>query len=161
MSPIDISEEDLDAGPATPVVYGPVGGTTHPNVYGPVAATTPPGLAHGELAVATWVLVTAAVVLCVTFGVGGFFAGRAGQVSESDRRAERQADRARFDAQLASDVSRARAVVRKSEKSKANARVRNAKADAYQRGLADGREEARSEVPSISYSDSCLESVPC
>src|ERR1044072_2783763 len=100
MSRIAISEDDLDAGPGAPVVYGPVGGHPHPNVYGPVPPTTHPGPVGGELAVATWVLVVAAVVLCVTFGAGGFFAGRAGHISKSHRRAESQAERARVDAPL-------------------------------------------------------------
>lgn len=165
MSRIAISEEDLDGDPDAPIVYGSVGGTPHPNVYGPVPATQPPGRAHAELAVATWVLVTAACVLCVTFGAGGFFAGRAGQISQSDRKTERAAERARFDAQLTSAVEDAKAATRKSVSARTTDRLRAARKSAYRSGkeagiaigLARAQDEGRFDP---TFSDSCLIS-PC
>ncbi len=165
MSRIAISEEDLDGGPEAPVVYGSVGGTQHPNVYGPVPGTVPPpGRAHSELAVATWVLVAAACVLCVTFGVGGFFAGRAGHVSQSELKTERAAERARFDAKLSSAVDDAKATTRRSLSAQTADRVQKARRSAYksgkQAGIAEGLARGRDERPyGSTYPDTCLNSV--
>jgi hypothetical protein len=164
MSRIAISEEDLDGAPEASVVYGSVGGTQHPNVYGPVTGTGPPGRAHGELAVATWVLVTAACVLCVTFGVGGFFAGRAGYVSRSEMKTKQAAERASFDAKLSSAVDDAEVTTRRSLSAQTAERVRKARRSAYksgkQAGIAEGLARARDERPyGSTYPDSCLNSV--
>jgi hypothetical protein len=155
VSRIAITEDDLDATSSPPAVYGPVGGTTHPNVYGPVTAPPPSAPQHGELAVATWVLITAAAVLCVTFGIGGFFAGRSGQVSKSEQQEQLQVVRDRLETERLNDVRAVRRQTQREERNSAQARVARAREESLRRGraegLAEGREQGRTQLQLDSF----------
>lgn len=167
MSRIAISEDDLNASdPNAPAVYGPVGGAPHPNVYGPVAPPPAPRQ-HSEVAVATWVLAAGALALCITFGVGGFFAGRSGRLSESERQAERATERTQFDGDRRQAVREATASTRDRERARADDLVAKARRGAYDRGraagLRDGREQGRQEGRRDiqSFTGECLTGLGC
>lgn len=165
MSPIAISEEDLDRGPGddSPVVYAPVGGSVHPNVYGPV---DPSPEAPLEAGIRPAVLVVAAVVLCATFGIGGLLIGQSGRVSAADRAAERSAEQAKFEADRAAAVKAAVESARVTERARAASRVSAARREGIRigraSGLRDGREEglAQGRQEFVPRPD-CLTGVSC
>lgn len=134
---ISISEEDLGS---SPVVYRSVGGA-HADVYVPIAER--PESVEGSAKVATWVLVVAAVVLAVAFGVGGYVLGQSGRVSRADVQSTRASDRARSEADQRTAVRTATDRVRRQDAASAQRRITAARAAGVAKGRRIGEREAQ------------------
>lgn len=165
MTRIDITENDL--GPrrddGVPAVYAPVGGPAHPNVYGLVAD---PSSDPGRSGVPLWLTVAIVVALGILFGTGGYLAGRAGHVAESE--ANDRVTEARTEAALEAKaaIEDAGARILATERRRADRRVERARKSAFGRGrasgLQDGEEPADVQATQDSAADDeCLTSLYC